>query len=89
MQGIKKSTFSYWLHKYRNKLTDSPVLACIKSNMKRHCKSNSLETEDHDFISQALNENKIALENLINKHQNWIYNNALTMVSDSNDAADM
>lgn len=44
---------------------------------------------DETLVELALKGNKSALENLIKKHQNWIYNVALSMVSDSNDAADI
>jgi RNA polymerase sigma factor (sigma-70 family) len=46
------------------------------------------ETDDF-LISQILNGNKKSLEQLIKKHQNFVYNVALAMVSDSNDAADI
>jgi len=52
-------------------------------------KENLIYEEDNELINQALKGNKIALENLIKKHQNFIYNVALTMVSDHNDAADI
>lgn len=46
------------------------------------------ETDDY-LIDQILKGNKRALEQLIKKHQNFVYNVALAMVSDSNDAADI
>lgn len=57
--------------------------------MKNQFKNENIKTEDNILINQSLNGNKTALENLIKKHQNWIYNVALAMVSDSNDAADI
>lgn len=52
-------------------------------------KENNIKVEDNILIRQSLNGNKSALENLIKKHQNWVYNIALAMVSDSNEAADI
>ncbi|MDD7886200.1 RNA polymerase sigma factor [Flavivirga sp. 57AJ16] len=57
--------------------------------MNRTFENNNLKTEDNILIDQVLNGNKIALENLIKKHQNWIYNIAIAMVSDHNEAADI
>lgn len=49
----------------------------------------NIKEDDDILIDKALKGNKVALENLIKKHQNWIYNVALAMVSDNNDAADI
>ena len=57
--------------------------------MKSLFEDNNIKEEDNILINQALKGNKTALENLIKKHQNWIYNVALAMVSDNNDAADI
>ncbi|MFK5974834.1 MAG: RNA polymerase sigma factor [Flavobacteriaceae bacterium] len=57
--------------------------------MKNIFDEKNIKIEDNVLIKQALNGDKIALENLIKKHQNWIYTVALTMVSDNNDAADI
>lgn len=47
------------------------------------------ETKDIILIEKSLNGDKESLENLIKKHQDWIYNVALTFVGDSNEAADV
>lgn len=47
------------------------------------------ELNDDLLIDQALQGSKPALERLIKKHQNWIYNIALTFVGDSDEAADI
>ena len=47
------------------------------------------ETSDTILIKQSLSGNKKSLENLIKKHQNWIYNIALTFVGDRNESADL
>lgn len=52
-------------------------------------KSLSIKTSDIILIDQALSGNKKALENLIKKHQDWIYNIALTFVGDKDEAADL
>ena len=57
--------------------------------MKNTFKEGSIIETDSVLINQALKGNKIALENLIKKHQNFIYNVALAMVSDHNDASDI
>lgn len=44
---------------------------------------------DTILIEQALEGNKKALEDLIKKHQDWIYNIALTFVGDKDEAADL
>ncbi|WP_422351046.1 RNA polymerase sigma factor [Flagellimonas sp.] len=44
---------------------------------------------DELLIKNALSGNKSALENLIKKHQSWIYNVALNLTADSNEAADL
>ena len=45
--------------------------------------------EDATLISQALAGDKLSLEQLIEKHQNWIFNVALNMTGDADDAADV
>ncbi len=57
--------------------------------MKSLFEDNNIKIEDNILIDRALKGNKTALENLIKKHQNWIYNVAIAMVSDHNDAADI
>ncbi|MFK5982227.1 MAG: RNA polymerase sigma factor [Flavobacteriaceae bacterium] len=57
--------------------------------MKSLFEENNIKVEDNILINQALKGNKTALENLIKKYQNWIYNVALAMVSDNADAADI
>lgn len=52
-------------------------------------KKSKVEIEDNQLIESALKGSKTALEQLIKKHQNWIYNVALAMVSDKDDAADI
>ncbi|WP_142784128.1 RNA polymerase sigma factor [Changchengzhania lutea] len=46
-------------------------------------------TTDTILIEKSLTGNKEALENLIKKHQDWIYNIALTFVGDKDEAADL
>ncbi|MFI1773321.1 RNA polymerase sigma factor [Thalassobellus citreus] len=48
-----------------------------------------IKTSDSILIEQSLSGNKNALENLIKKHQDWIYNIALTFVGDKDEAADL
>lgn len=45
--------------------------------------------EDALLIEQSLTGNKAALETLIKKHQDWIYNIAITFVGDRYEAADL
>ena len=45
--------------------------------------------EDEVLIAQALQGNKLSLESLIKKHQNWIFNVALNMTGNTDDAADV
>ena len=52
-------------------------------------KSLTIKTSDSILIEQSLNGNKRALENLIKKHQDWIYNIALTIVGDKDEAGDL
>ncbi|WP_103072558.1 RNA polymerase sigma factor [Aquimarina sediminis] len=47
------------------------------------------ETSDITLIELSLAGNKSALESLIKKHQDWIFNVALTFVGDRNEAADL
>ena len=44
---------------------------------------------DEELIEAALSGNKQALEVLIKKHQDWIYNVALNFIGDSHEAADI
>ncbi|WP_420570842.1 RNA polymerase sigma factor [Kordia sp.] len=46
-------------------------------------------TSDKILIEQSLSGNKKALEDLIKKHQDWIYNVAITFVGDKDEAADL
>jgi len=48
-----------------------------------------ITTTDTILIQQSLTGNKKSLENLIKKHQDWIYNIALTFVGDKDEAADL
>lgn len=48
-----------------------------------------IKETDEFLISQILNGNKKSLGKLIKKHQNFVYNVVLAMVSDNNDAADI
>ena len=57
--------------------------------MKYLFKDYNIKDDDVILINKALKGDKVALENLIKKHQNWVYNVALAMVSDHNDAADI
>lgn len=52
-------------------------------------KLSNINTSDIVLIEQSLTGNKDALENLIKKHQDWIYNIALTFVGDRDEAADL
>ncbi|WP_106794306.1 RNA polymerase sigma factor [Aquimarina sp. Aq78] len=52
-------------------------------------KSYTIKTSDSDLIAQSLAGHKAALENLIKKHQDWIYNVALSFVGDKDEAADL
>ncbi len=49
----------------------------------------NVSATDAILIRQSLAGNKKALESLVKKHQDWIYNIALTFVGDSNEAADL
>ncbi|WP_108866794.1 RNA polymerase sigma factor [Aquimarina aquimarini] len=48
-----------------------------------------ITVSDTILIEKSLAGDKIALENLIKKHQDWIYNVALTFTGDSDEAADL
>lgn len=50
---------------------------------------NNLDTSDSILIEQSLAGNKQALEDLIKKYQDWIFNIALTFVGDKDEAADL
>ncbi len=45
--------------------------------------------KDEDLIKSALSGNKKSLEELIKRHQNWIYNLSLRMVFYPDDAKDI
>ena len=45
--------------------------------------------EDKQLIENSLKGDKNALENLIKKHQTWIYNVAINLTSNTEDAADL
>ena len=45
--------------------------------------------EDKKLIENSLAGNKKSLEELIKKHQNWIYNIAINLTSNTDDAADL
>jgi len=53
--------------------------------MKKH----DSEIEDKDLIGKSLSGNKSALEKLIKKHQPWIYNAAINLTSNADDALDL
>jgi len=57
--------------------------------MEKSFNDNHIEIDDNILIADALEGNKQALEKLIKKHQNWIFNVALAMISDSDEAADI
>lgn len=57
--------------------------------MKNLFQEDNINEEDDLLISQSLKGDKTALEKLIKKHQNFVYNVAIAMVSDNNDAADI
>lgn len=57
--------------------------------MKHSFQNINIDEEDDVLINQVLNGSKVALESLIKKHQNYIYNAALAMVSDRDVAADI
>ena len=44
---------------------------------------------DEDFISKSVTGNKLALEELVKRHQDWIYNIAVRMVFNPDDAKDV
>lgn len=48
-----------------------------------------ITTSDAILIEQSLAGNKDGLENLIKKHQDWIFNVALTFVGDKDESADL
>lgn len=45
--------------------------------------------EDHELISHAIEGDRSALENLLERHRNWIFNVALSFVAHREDAADI
>ncbi len=49
----------------------------------------NITSEDNVLIEHSLSGNKDALENLIKKHQDWIYNTALSFVADRDESADL
>jgi len=52
-------------------------------------KTFNIQTEDSILIKHSLLGSKQALECLIKKHQDWIYNTALSFVADRDEAADL
>ena len=52
-------------------------------------KTLNIQTEDSVLIEHSLLGSKQALECLIKKHQDWIYNTALSFVADRDEAADL
>ena len=52
-------------------------------------KAVGIKTSDTTLIEQSLKGNKKALENLIKKYQDWIYNIAITFIGDKDEAADL
>ena len=48
-----------------------------------------ITTADNILIKESLAGSKVSLENLIKKHQDWIYNIALTFIGDKDEAADL
>lgn len=51
--------------------------------------TSKISEADEVLIKNALSGDKSALENLIKKHQNWIYNVGLNLTADRNEAADL
>ena len=51
--------------------------------------TSDVKEEDNVLIDQSLAGDKTSLEKLIKKYQNWIYNIALNMAGDANNAADI
>ncbi|WP_136481330.1 RNA polymerase sigma factor [Cognatitamlana onchidii] len=49
----------------------------------------NITTSDSVLIEQSLSGSKKALENLVKKHQDWIYNIAFTFLGDKDEAADL
>src|SRR5580692_6200779 len=47
------------------------------------------DTRDVDLVEQAMNGNRTALEKLVVRHQAWIYNIALRMVFQPQDAEEV
>jgi RNA polymerase sigma factor (sigma-70 family) len=45
--------------------------------------------EDKELINEATSGNRHALEEILKRYQNWIYNTALSFVADRDDAADI
>ena len=52
-------------------------------------KTINTRSSDTELIKQSLSGNKKALETLIEKHQDWIYNVSLTFIGDKDEAADL
>lgn len=52
-------------------------------------KKQDTEAGDQELIALSLNGDKIALDQLIKKHQDWVYNIALNFVGDPDDASDI
>ncbi|WP_271769749.1 RNA polymerase sigma factor [Aquimarina algiphila] len=50
---------------------------------------NKKHDQDYFLIEKSINGDKMALEKLIKKHQDWIYNVALTFIGDREEALDI
>ena len=46
-------------------------------------------SEDRELIEKSLAGDKEALESLVKKHQEWVYNVAINLTSDTNEALDL
>ncbi len=57
--------------------------------MEQNQNTGNKTTEDYNLIQQSLKGSKRALECLIKKHHDWIYNIALTFVGDKEEAKDL
>jgi RNA polymerase sigma factor (sigma-70 family) len=62
--------------------TDAAIVSPFEPDLNR-------DTQDCDLAAQALSGDRVALENLIHRHQPWIYNVAFRMVMVPQDAEDV
>jgi RNA polymerase sigma factor (sigma-70 family) len=62
--------------------TDAAIVSPFEPDLNR-------DTQDCDLVTQALSGDRVALENLIHRHQPWIYNVAFRMVMVPQDAEDV